>query len=358
MTHLGHALTQIFLRLPYDCSGGFRLYRLDRINRLFFDKINSSHYEFFFESLTVLQLNHFRISQVPIDLSKRVYGHSKMNLIHMIQGLFRLFRLSLILLIARRKLKLFSKMQTHYDAEGVRKEWDSYWSKKEKQVDRALYDIIAKFYRFNLIKPNLSRFIQKNFKPGASLLHAGCGSGEVDADVVRYANVTALDISPAAIDRYTRLHAGHCNSMIGNIFNIEVANESFDGIYNLGVMEHFQDNEVVDVLKEMARVIKPEGKLILFWPPSYGVSVIALHVIHFVLNKVLRRNIKLHPDEPSKVGSKRKLKQWLNKAGLELEDFSFSYRDAFTYTVVVARKQETAQNSFTLNNYLNAAVSK
>ena len=340
LTNLGHFLTQTLLRLPYDASGGFRLYRLDKINKSYFDKITSCNYEFFFESLTLLHINGFRIHEVPINLPKRVYGHSKMRAIHMFIGLYRLLRLSFILLLTRKRLIKADFSNQRFNAETARLEWDSYWSNKNTQVERATYDVIAKFYRYQFIKPNLSRFIKKYFKQEASLLHAGCGGGEVDINVVKYANVTALDISPAAIDRYNRLHGKRCKSIIGNIFHMQVADESFDGVYNLGVMEHFQEQEVIDVLREMSRVIKPSGKLVLFWPPVYGLSVIALHLIHFVLNSILKRNVKLHPDEPSKIRSKQQLLRWLDLAGLELEEFSFSIRDAFTYAVVVASKRQ------------------
>jgi glycosyltransferase involved in cell wall biosynthesis len=340
MTHLGHFLTRILLRLPYDSSGGFRLYRLDKIDRTYFEKIRSSHYEFFFESLTVLHINAFRIGEVPIDLPKRVYGHSKMQFTHMIKGLLRLFRLSIILLLARKQLTQSCALSKAFDPEVARTEWDSYWSKKSGNIERAAYDMLAKFYRYRFIQPNLAKFIQKYFKPGANLLHAGCGGGEVDIAVVGYANITALDLSPAAIKRYSQLHGDRCKNIVGNILHIDMPDGSFDGVYNLGVMEHFQENEVIEVLKEMSRVIKPNGKLVLFWPPRYGVSVIALHIIHFVLNRILRRNVKLHPDEPSKLHSKKKLVSLLNLAELELEEFSFSIRDAFTYVVVVAGKRQ------------------
>lgn len=349
ITHLGHTLTRFLLRLPYDSSGGFRLYRLDKINSSYFEKINSQHYEFFFESLTMLHVNKFCIKEVPIDLSKRVYGHSKMTFSHMVQGLLRLFKLSINLMFARSRLRGINANGTQYNAEKVRQEWDSYWSKKGAQVERAMYDLIAKFYRYRFIEPSLTRFIRKYFKPNAALLHAGCGSGEVDTAVVQYASVTALDISPKAIERYMSLHSSNCKSIVGNIFNIDVPSGTFDGAYNLGVMEHFQGDEVVDILKEMSRVLKPEGKLVLFWPPAYGLSVIALHVIHFVLNTILRRNVKLHPDEPSKISSKKQLIKWLEKAGLELEEFSFGIRDAFTYAVVVARKRKFKSSDVTIN---------
>lgn len=345
LTHLGHFLTRTFLQLPFDTTGGFRFYNLEKINRLYFNKVASSNYEFFFESLAILHINKFRIAEVPIDLPKRVYGHSKMKFQHVIWSLIRLFSLSTTLLLSRNQLTIIKEPNKRFNPEKTRNEWDSYWSKKTNQVERKAYDLIAKFYRFALINPNLKCFVRKYFKPEAKLLHAGCGGGEVDVDVVNYAHVTAIDISPAAIKRYNQLHLKtnkNSKGIIGNIMKMDMPDRSFDGIYNLGVMEHFQKDEIIEILKEMSRLIKPDGKLLLFWPPSYGLSVLALHAIHFILNRILRRNVELHPQEPSKIPSKRTLQNWLNLANLELEEFSFSVRDAFTYVVVVASKRKVS----------------
>lgn len=80
LTYLGHFLTERLLRLPYDASGAFRLYRLDRIPAGLFDRVRSGSYSFFFESLYLLALNGFRIREIPILLPKRNYGHSKMKI--------------------------------------------------------------------------------------------------------------------------------------------------------------------------------------------------------------------------------------------------------------------------------------
>ena len=61
LTHTGHLVTRLLLGLPYDATGALRLYRLDRIPRGVFQLVHSRGYSFFFESLFVLHVNHFRI---------------------------------------------------------------------------------------------------------------------------------------------------------------------------------------------------------------------------------------------------------------------------------------------------------
>jgi dolichol-phosphate mannosyltransferase len=73
--------------MPYDATGAFRLYRLDHIPQELFGSVTSNGYSFFIESLAILNLNGFRIREIPIALPPRTYGHSKLQFSDMIQWL-------------------------------------------------------------------------------------------------------------------------------------------------------------------------------------------------------------------------------------------------------------------------------
>ena len=91
MTRIGHLLTTLLLKMPYDATGAFRLYRLDHIPPKLFRDVESNGYSFFIESLAILNLNGFRIKEIPIALPPRTYGHSKLQFGDMVQwGLFML----------------------------------------------------------------------------------------------------------------------------------------------------------------------------------------------------------------------------------------------------------------------------
>ena len=338
LTHLGHFLTRTLLRLPFDTTGGLRLYRLDRIPATLIDRFESRDYEFFFESLTLLHMAGLKIGELPIELPARTYGHSKMKVTHMVRGLLRLFRLAWRLAMTRHRSRGKTERENP-DPAAMRDMWDKYWDSKGRAVERSAYDIIASFYRNYLIKPTLNHFIRKTFSPHAELIHAGCGGGEVDTDVVRYAKVTAVDISPNAVAKYLASHGAQAECIVMDIFRLSHLGRRFDGLYNLGVMEHFQEDQIRQILAEFNRTLKPGGRLLLFWPPVYGLSVMALKIIHFVLNQVLRRNVQLHPPEPSKVRSRRQIQKLLGDSNFDLESFSFGVRDAFTYAIIVAAKR-------------------
>lgn len=97
LTRTGHFLTTRLLRMPYDATGAFRRYRLDRIPAGVFDLVRSPGYAFFFESLYVLHMSGFAIHEAPIHLPSRTYGDSKMDLREMVMSL----RLLLVLALTR-----------------------------------------------------------------------------------------------------------------------------------------------------------------------------------------------------------------------------------------------------------------
>ena len=226
---------------------------------------------------------------------------------------------------------------TKLKAEKEEQEWDKYWTKK-KTKSQTVYRFIASIYRQLIIKRALNYFIKHEFKNGAKLLHAGSGAGQVDKDLVLKYTVTALDISAEALKLYKLCNGDKAKLMKASIFAIPAKNSTFDGIYNLGVMEHFTNEEDEKILKELRRVLKPKGKIILFWPPKFGPTVLFLNSTHFVLNKILKKNIRLHPEEISLLESKKQVEQILRETGFKLLKFYFGPKDLFTHCVVIAKK--------------------
>lgn len=223
--------------------------------------------------------------------------------------------------------------------EDIKKEWDIYWSKnKIKPKSRKLYDIGASFYRNYLIGPTLKKIIRNNFNKNDLLLHAGCGGGETDLFIKDYINIHAIDISPNALEKYRELNSDKTKSQLGNIFDLSNIDTKFDGIYNLGVMEHFLEKDILKILNEFEKILKNNGKVILFWPPRFGLSVIALHIIHFLMRFILRDNTKLHAAEPTKIKSKKFIYNLIKKSNFKIEKTMFGINDAFTYFVVILKK--------------------
>jgi dolichol-phosphate mannosyltransferase len=339
LTQTGHFLTLHLLGMKYDATGGFRLYRLNQIPRYAFNLVRSRGYSFFFESLYILHFNKFKISEMPIALPPRTYGHSKMSYREIGRSVKLLLSLHATTVLNKESLIIFKPVEKDGDKVAQDKQgWDDYW-KDQKSSGGLIYGLIAAFYRKFIIKRNLNHFVKKYFKPNANILHAGCGSGQVDLDIRHYASITGLDISLNALNFYKRTNQNFCKTLHGSIFDIPLRPESVDGIYNLGVMEHFTETEIRQILSQFYKVLKPEGRMIIFWPPEFGASVIFLKGVKWTLENVFKKeNVKLHPDEITRVQSRKHVLNIFESSGFKVLEYYFGLRDFFTYSIIILEK--------------------
>ncbi len=233
-------------------------------------------------------------------------------------------------------MKNKQKEGAHSIADKAEEQWDQYWSSRGHD-GKGLYDFVASIYRIFLIKPAVNHFLAKSFPPQSKLLHAGCGSGMVDTGVENKYFLTGLDISQNALLIYKKIHSSRTKTIQGSIFHITAVDGLYDGIFNLGVMEHFTEEEIVQILKSFWSVLNKNGRIVLFWPPSYGIATRFLKLLHRIIH-AFGMDIKLHPDEITYADHAHQISVYLNQAGFRLVDFYFGYRDMFTHRVVVAEK--------------------
>jgi dolichol-phosphate mannosyltransferase len=339
LTKLGHLLTSRLLGISGDATGAFRVYNLKTVPRHLFDLVEAHGYAFFFESLFVAHANGLRIEEVPIVLPARTYGHSKMSLIEVQRSVRQLVALYVAKWANPGRFRIPGRMpaidRSLVDPQG----WNEYWDKKQRK-SALVYDVVATLYRNIFIKAQLNRAIAREFPSGASLLHAGCGSGQVDADLHRNYRITACDISVSALDIYRRSNPGAHDICHASILDLPFEDARFDGVYNLGVVEHFTHEELIRIFSEFRRVLKPGGKLLIFWPHARATSVAVLDSIHWLLNDVLGRDVRLHPAEVSLVRSRRHAESLLNDGGFALEDFRFGPADLFVQAIVTAQPKQ------------------
>lgn len=345
LTHLGHLLTTRLLKLPQDATGALRCYQLSRIPQDLFARVRSRGYSFFFESLFVFHRNGFTIAEMPIALPARTYGSSKMSLQETWRSAYRLLKLYWAGLRHPESFLLSSPIPPILAAESALEDpqgWDSYWTQSQDRV-RSSYSFVASTYRRLAIRRNLNRCIHKHFPPGARLLHAGCGSGQVDADLSREMHITAVDISMPALESYRRNNPKAEMVQHGDILNLyQLGSGTFDGAYNLGVVEHFTEDQIVQILREMSRTVKPGGKVVIFWPHRRATSVLVLKAIHVVLGWFRRADgtpVRLHPAEISLLESRDQARDVVERAGLNLVDYYFGIRDLLVQAVVIGAKK-------------------
>ncbi|HZB22982.1 MAG TPA: class I SAM-dependent methyltransferase [Gaiellaceae bacterium] len=108
---------------------------------------------------------------------------------------------------------------------------------------------------------------------GATVLDAGCGVGYGTAHVAQLAQrVVGVDVSDEAI-AYAREHytARNVEFLVADVLELPFDPRSFDTVCSFEIVEHVPDAE--RFVAELARVLKPGGRLVLSTPRAEDPTV-------------------------------------------------------------------------------------
>jgi len=211
--------------------------------------------------------------------------------------------------------------------------WDMFWSDR-KGIIHNIFHKLAAFYRKFIISESLIFFLDRNYKNDSVLLHAGCGSGLVDEKARKNFKLFPIDISFNAL----KINDDPKRLVQGDILRIPFKKASFDGIYNFGVMEHFTQSEIIEILKEFNRVLKHQGKIILFWPHEFGIFVILLKSFNYLSNRVYKKNAIQCPDIKTYIKSYSQAESFFKKTDFKIAGYYFGPKDLFTHAVITLEK--------------------
>jgi SAM-dependent methyltransferase len=118
------------------------------------------------------------------------------------------------------------------------------------------------------------------FRAGARILDAGCGSGRTLDDLAGYGQVSGIDLSEFAASAARA--RGHADVHVGRVEELPWADASFDLVTALDVVEHTPDDRAT--LAEMRRVTRPLGHALITVPAYQW-----LFSAHDVVNHHYRR---------------------------------------------------------------------
>ncbi|MGB6056905.1 MAG: class I SAM-dependent methyltransferase [Microthrixaceae bacterium] len=125
------------------------------------------------------------------------------------------------------------------------------------------HESVLRSHRWRTVE-NSAAYLMAHLEPGLSLLDVGSGPGTITADLARrlaQGRVTAIEANADAL-QLTRdeIHAQGLTNVdlaVGDVHNLEFADDSFDIVHAHQVLQHVADP--VRALREMRRVCRPGG---------------------------------------------------------------------------------------------------
>lgn len=116
------------------------------------------------------------------------------------------------------------------------------------------------------------KFIEKviQYSQNKKVIEMGCGTGLMAGYLQKLGlDVTALDLSQKVLDYAYEIAKQSniikpCKYEQGDILNLKYKTNTFDVSYSNGVLEHFNDDEVVTILKQQMKI----SKYVIFGVPS------------------------------------------------------------------------------------------
>ncbi|HCP09046.1 MAG TPA: hypothetical protein DIT25_04605 [Candidatus Moranbacteria bacterium] len=149
---------------------------------------------------------------------------------------------------------------------------NAHWSKVFKdELENNNYKKFSSFWWEDYYK-ELSNYINNLVRKNSlsTVLEAGSGSGKATILLDPSLKKNFLDISPIALKfaNFLAIKFGVENPIFikGNIFEMPIENNSFDLVWNIGVIEHYDLKDIELILREMIRVSSESGIVALGMP--------------------------------------------------------------------------------------------
>jgi ubiquinone/menaquinone biosynthesis C-methylase UbiE len=144
-----------------------------------------------------------------------------------------------------------------------------------------VWDKVSERYRnIDLTAPDhqagIGRFVEITGPPaGRSFCEVGSGSGTTSGQLAKMGGkMTLVDISPKSLAFAKRHFEGEklpAQYAIQDGLRLGFRGGAFDVVFNGGVIEHFTDEGKIALIREMYRVVKPGGLLVIVVPNAQDI---------------------------------------------------------------------------------------
>lgn len=195
----------------------------------------------------------------------------------------------------------------------------SYKRTYEERYKKKLYRLNRSKYRWfsNYVKLRIFRKFIRNLKNREMLLDVGGGTANWSYLFLKDFNkIAVLEISKQALKQ---IPEKEIIKKHGSVMKMPIKSESIDCILLIDVFEHIAEKDIVKMVKELDRVLKKDGKIIIFTSEyGLGISFIFHRILGDMEGRLTKREIRAGHLNRLKFAEIKKL---LEENNLKIEDY-------------------------------------
>lgn len=216
-------------------------------------------------------------------------------------------------------------------------DWTDHWAADRQD---SLSQRFFSWYRKAVFARTVSYFIERFFPPSGVFLEAGSGTSETSQRIDKRDGARTLVACDIVLPVLARCHPVMDVALGADIFRLPFADASVDGIWNVGVMEHFTAAQIDAILGELHRVLRPDAPLLLLWPARDSIPQKLLRVVEVAINARRRQGprFRFHPDEISQLRSSAEARDILGRNGFEVIHIDPGPRSLMAFKTIVAHR--------------------
>ncbi|MES2213396.1 MAG: class I SAM-dependent methyltransferase [Patescibacteria group bacterium] len=168
------------------------------------------------------------------------------------------------------------------------------------------------------------QYIRENISHDAFVLDIGCGEGRNMQSILENTpNVCGIDMDPKAVEDTKKRFAGIDTVQVvyASATELPFTDETFDAVTFLMILPNLEENKVPGI-KESARVLKKDGKLILstFAETAFDERMKVYKQVGVPINRIEGATFYFEGNITSEQSSLEQLTELGAQAGLELTD--------------------------------------
>jgi SAM-dependent methyltransferase len=216
-------------------------------------------------------------------------------------------------------------------------DWMQHWSTDNQN---SLAQRFFSFYRKAVFSRTVANFTNRYFPEDGVFVEAGSGTSETSIRIDKNSGKRVLIALDLVLPVLEHTHPVMDVKICGDIFNLPFQDNSLDGLWNVGVMEHFPHENIHQILAAFHRVLRPGAPLILLWPGTSSLPQKALRLFERMVNsgKDADVSFRFHPPEISQLHSSEEGEQFLVRNGFHMKEADPGWKSLMAFVTIVGCK--------------------